>query len=187
MTTADADVDKTTLDPPPRVWWERLGPDERVWLTVAFVWCLVMFTAMVLWQRTGEQRLPAESYKIEEEVFSQEVENFIAQYEVGDQNGLPIVEPPPGGDAYLHASQFQWRPVLRLKKGETYRLLLSSTDVQHGLSLHKLGRSYNFQVIPGYLYAIKITPQDVGNFSLVCNEFCGIGHHTMTGRLIVVE
>lgn len=67
MATAEANAPRTTLDPPPKVWWERLGPDERVWLTVAFAWCLVMFTAMVVWQSTGDQRAPAESYRVEEE------------------------------------------------------------------------------------------------------------------------
>ena len=187
MPAPDVTPSKSTLLPPPKLWWGRMGPDERVWLLVAFVWCLVMFTAMVTWQSTGDQRTPVESYRIDEQVYFQEVQDFIAAHEVGQDKGVPVVEPEPGGDAYLHASQFAWRPVLRLKKGETYRLLISSTDVQHGLSLQKLGRSYNFQVIPGYLYVVKITPEDAGTFDLVCNEFCGIGHHTMTGRLVVVE
>ena len=187
MAIVEGAAERTTLDRPPRVWWERLGSDERLWISVAAGWCLVMFTAMVAWQSLGEQRAPAESYRVEESQFLAEVDDFISQNQVGNHKGVPIVEPAPGGDAYLHASQFQWRPVLRLQKDQTYRLLVSSTDVQHGLSLHKLGRSYNFQVIPGYLYVIKLTPKDAGTFSLVCNEFCGIGHHTMTGQLIVEE
>lgn len=187
MAAPEVAPSKSTLLPPPRVWWGRLGPDERVWLTVAFVWCLVMFTAMVAWQSIGEQRAPAESYRIDEAQFGREVEDFIEQYQVGEANGVPIVEPEPGGEAYLQARQFEWRPVLRLQKGETYRLLVSSMDVQHGLSLQKLDRSYNWQVIPGFLYVVKITPEDAGTYSLVCNEFCGVGHHTMTGRLIVEE
>jgi cytochrome c oxidase subunit 2 len=176
-----------TLSAPRRLWWGRIGPDERIWLTVAFVWCLVMFTAMVVWQSTGDQRIPVESYTVEEDEFLAEVEEFIAARQIGEEQGVPLVAPEPGEDAYIHASQFQFRPVLQLKKGQTYRLLISSTDVQHGLSLRKLGKSYNFQVIPGYLYVVKLTPQDTGEFSLVCNEFCGLGHHTMTGRVIVVE
>ena len=177
----------TTLASPPRYWWGKLGPDERIWLTVAFVWCMIMFSAMVLWQSRGDQRLPVESYKVDEQQFLAEVDAFIDERQIGEVNGVPVVEPEPGGDAYIHAAQFAWRPVLQLKKGETYRLLVSSTDVQHGLSLHKLGRAYNFQVLPGYLYVIKLTPQDTGTFQIVCNEFCGLGHHNMTGRLIVVE
>lgn len=177
----------STLLAPRRRWWGRIGPDERLWLTVAFVWCLVMFTAMVGWQSIGQQRIPVESYRIDEEVFAAEVADFVAARQVDEDGGVPVVEPIPGEDVYLHASQFQFRPVLQLKRGVPYRLLVSSTDVQHGLSLNKMGGSYNFQVLPGYLYVIRITPEDTGEFSLVCNEFCGLGHHVMTGRIVVVD
>jgi cytochrome c oxidase subunit II len=177
----------STLLAPRRLWWGRIGPDERLWLTVAFVWCLVMFTAMVAWQAVGEQRIPVESYRISEDAFRAEVEGFISARQVGDEGGVPVVEPMPGEDAYLQASMFQFQPVLQLQRGQTYRLLVSSIDVQHGLSLHKLGTSYNFQVLPGYLYVIRITPEDTGEFPIVCNEFCGLGHHVMTGRIIVVD
>jgi cytochrome c oxidase subunit II len=99
------------------------------------------------------------------------------------------VRPEPGEDVYLQAMQFQFRPILELRRGETYRLLISSTDAQHGLSLlqSESGPSLNFQVLPGYLYVVRITPQETGDFSLVCNEYCGLGHHLMTGMLRVVD
>jgi heme/copper-type cytochrome/quinol oxidase subunit 2 len=34
---------------------------------------------------------------------------------------------------------------------------------------------------------MQITPTAAGEFSVVCNEFCGIGHHTMLGRIRVIE
>jgi cytochrome c oxidase subunit 2 len=34
---------------------------------------------------------------------------------------------------------------------------------------------------------LTITPTQAGVFSVVCNEFCGVGHHQMTGRIRVVE
>jgi cytochrome c oxidase subunit II len=45
----------------------------------------------------------------------------------------------------------------------------------------------NFQVLPGYLYVIEGHAHETGEFSIVCNEFCGLGHHLMTGRIIVVD
>jgi cytochrome c oxidase subunit II len=177
----------STLLPPRRLWWGRIGPDERLWLTVAFVWCLVMFTAMVAWQAVGQQRIPVESYRTSPDAFRSEVAAFISARQVGEENGVPVVAPMPGEDVYLQASQFQFQPVLQLQRDQTYRLLVSSIDVQHGLSLVKMGTSYNFQVLPGYLYVIRITPEETGEFALVCNEFCGLGHHVMTGRIVVVD
>jgi cytochrome c oxidase subunit 2 len=96
---------------------------------------------------------------------------------------LPLVEPPAGGDAYLIGRMWQWYPALRLRLGETYRLHLSSLDLQHGFSLQPL--NMNFQVLPGYDHVLAITPTSKGEFTIVCNEFCGAGHHAMTGKIFV--
>jgi cytochrome c oxidase subunit 2 len=58
-------------------------------------------------------------------------------------------------------------------------------DLQHGFSLQPL--NMNFQILPGYDHVLTLTPTSAGEFSIVCNEFCGIGHHVMTGRILVVE
>jgi len=75
--------------------------------------------------------------------------------------------------------------VLRLQKDAEYTLHLSSLDVNHGFGLLPL--NINFQVVPGYDYGLRVTPTEVGDFRIVCNEFCGIGHHLMVGRVIVVD
>jgi cytochrome c oxidase subunit II len=173
----------STLLPPRRRWLGKLGTDERRWLTLAAIWCLVLFTGMYVWLGVGDQQAPVESYRIEPIAFHQEVQAFIDEHQVEERDGAAIVAPPPGSDVYLQASQFAFRPVLQLERGETYRLLVSSTDVQHGLSLQPV--NLNFQVLPGYLYVIEITPDEAGEFPIVCNEFCGLGHHLMTGLIVV--
>ena len=179
----EGDTTMSTLLPPRRRWWGPLGPDERRWLTIAFVWCLVLFSGMYIWLGIGEQQTPIESYRIDPDDFVAEVDEFVEEYRIDEVNGADIVEPPPGGDVYLHANQFAFRPVLQLQQGETYRLLVSSTDVQHGLSLQPT--NLNFQVLPGYLYVIRITPDETGEFPIICNEYCGLGHHLMTGLIVV--
>jgi cytochrome c oxidase subunit 2 len=61
---------------------------------------------------------------------------------------------------------------------------LSSLDVNHGFNLYPF--NINFQVIPGYDYALDMTPTESGEFRIVCNEFCGVGHHVMVGRIEVL-
>ena len=89
----------------------------------------------------------------------------------------------PGSDVYLQASQYAWLPVVRLRQGAEYTLHLSSLDVNHGFSLYPL--NINFQVVPGYDYGLRIVPNQPGEFHVMCNEFCGIGHHLMVGKIIV--
>ena len=93
--------------------------------------------------------------------------------------------PPPGADVYLAAVSFQWFPIVKLQKGVEYTLHLSSLDVNHGFSLYPI--NVNFQVVPGYDYGLRVTPNASGDFRIMCNEFCGIGHHLMLGRVIVED
>jgi cytochrome c oxidase subunit 2 len=34
---------------------------------------------------------------------------------------------------------------------------------------------------------LTITPNQTGEFSIVCNEYCGLGHHMMLGKIFVVD
>jgi cytochrome c oxidase subunit II len=34
---------------------------------------------------------------------------------------------------------------------------------------------------------LTVTPEKVGEYSIICNEYCGLGHHAMIGRIIVVD
>lgn len=169
---------------PPRVWWKPLGRLERSWLIIALVWCLFLTAMMPIWLFLGRQNVPATTYRVTPAQFQALVTDFTQQYQVGTDKGIPIVAPPPG-DVYLLGRQWQWYPILQLKKGETYRLHVSSIDVQHGLSLQPV--NLNFQIVPGYDYVITLTPTSSGEFSIVCNEYCYIGHHLMVGKLLVTE
>ena len=169
---------------PPRVWWKPLDRLERSWLIIAFVWCLFLTAMMPLWLFVGRQNVPATSYRVAATDYQKLVMSFTQEHQVGTEKGVPVVSAPPG-DVFLLARQWQWYPILQLKKGETYRLHIGSTDVQHGFSLQPT--NLNFMVIPGYDYVIKLTPTQSGEFSIICNEFCGIGHHLMVGKMIVTE
>ena len=83
------------------------------------------------------------------------------------------------------ARMWSWYPILKLKKGATYTLHLSSADLNHGFHLFPV--NVNFQIVPGYDYGLRITPNASGEYKIICNEFCGIGHHLMTGKIVVVD
>lgn len=168
---------------PPRNWFHGPTGFERTWIGIALVWCVVMFLAMPYWHFFGKQNSTGEAYTVTGEAFMARVARFVENHQDGEVNGVPIVAPPPGGDVYLAARTWNFYPVLRLRVGETYRLHVSSPDYNHGLSIQPL--NLNFQVVPGYDHVITITPTSTGTFPIICNEFCGIGHHMMTGRIIV--
>ena len=142
-----------------------------------------MTAMMPYWHFKGKQNSTGEAYAVTPAAFSDRVQSFVKANKVGEEKGVPIVAPAPGSDIYLQASMWRWYPILKLKEGQTYRLHISATDLQHGFSL--LPMNINFQVLPGYDHVLTVTPTSKGSFSIVCNEFCGIGHHLMTGKILV--
>ena len=174
--------------PAERIWWkEPLHRAEIIWITIAFLWGVTMFSVMIGWHFYGEQNLSNEAYRISPEDFAAKTEAMTEKYKVREEGdtGIPVVKPPPGSEVYMLARLWEWWPILELERGQSYRLHLSSLDWQHGFSLQPT--NINLQVHPNYELVLTITPSESGTFSVICNEFCGIGHHNMLGRIHVVE
>ncbi len=188
---------------PEKNWFHAPEGAERVWIGLALTWCLVMFVMMTMWHFKGKQNSTGEAYRVDQTAFAARVDSFVKSNAVLDEKGnpvfaevrddkgvlitdtrFPVVEPSPGGDAYLYARLWYWTPVLRLKAGQTYRIHISGETYQHGFSLQPM--NMNFQILPGYDHVLTVTPTK-GDYQIICNEFCGLGHHKMTGKIEVVE
>lgn len=170
---------------PKGVWWSPVGTQEKRWITIAFIWCLILFAMMPFWHMKGGQNPTGIRSKVDPIEFAKRTDRFIQDYKVGEENGFPVVAPPPGSDIYLLARMWNWSPVLKLKKNAEYTLHLSSADVNHGFGLFPI--NVNVQVLPGYDYALRVTPNETGDLRVVCNEFCGINHHLMIGKIVVED
>lgn len=174
----------TGIQSPERIWWKPVHRSEKIWATIAFVWCMILFAMMPLWHLKGGQNPSGIRAKVDPAAYTARVQEFIAEYQVGMEGPIPVVEPPPGSDVYLLGLMWQWRPILRLREGAEYTLHLSSMDVNHGFNLYPF--NVNFQVVPGYDYGLRVTPTEAGDYRIVCNEFCGPGHHLMVGKVVVL-
>lgn len=174
------------LPPADRIWWKvPVGRQEIIWIAIALSWCLVMFFMMPYWHLYGKQNLSTEAYQTTPAKFGESVQAMIDKYKVRDEAGMPVVAPPAGSDVYMLGRLWQWWPILELEKDKTYRLHLSSMDWQHGFSIQPI--NVNMQIVPGYEMVVTVTPDKSGEYGVVCNEYCGIGHHTMLGKIYVKE
>lgn len=177
----------SAIQPPAqRVWWKQpIHKEEILWIGIAFAWCLVMFFMMPYWHVYGKQNLSSETYRVTPALFQRAAEEMVAKYTVRTETDekIPVVHPPAGADIYLIARLWSWWPILELEQGKTYRLHLTAMDYQHGFSLQP--ENINVQVLPGYQHVLTITPNRAGTYAIVCNEFCGIGHHKMVSKLYV--
>ncbi len=84
------------------------------------------------------------------------------------------------------ASRFSYAPSeITLKKGEPVVLVISSTDVTHGLKINEFG--IKVEVKKGRPVEVTVTPTETGHFQGKCAHFCGKGHGSMTLEVNVVD
>lgn len=83
------------------------------------------------------------------------------------------------------ASRFSFDPeTVEVTEGERVRLILRSTDTEHGFSVKKL----NLKVaVPktGEPVTVEFVAGKAGTYEFKCSEYCGSGHGRMKGRIVV--
>ena len=80
---------------------------------------------------------------------------------------------------------FAWLPAemtVPVKTPITFHV--TSIDVQHGFQIVRTNGQT--MVIPGYVSQFTTQFEEPGDHLVVCNEYCGVGHHVMAGKLHVV-
>jgi len=159
---------------------------ERKWILITCVWVFALSGGMIYWHFYGKLNLSGISQKINREEFLAKTQAMVNQYTVrmDTTHQTPVVHPPEGSDIYLTARLWKWSPILELEEGKTYTLHLAALDYIHGFSLPS--ENINVQLVPGYEHVIKIKPRSADNLKIICNEYCGLGHHTMVGEIIVL-
>jgi len=74
--------------------------------------------------------------------------------------------------------------VLRLPKGRSVMLTISSKDVIHSFWVPNFGQKQD--AVPGLHPTLHITPDRLGTYPVVCVELCGLGHALMRSEAIVM-
>lgn len=75
--------------------------------------------------------------------------------------------------------------VINIPKGAKVTYKVATTDVVHGFAI--AGTNVNMMVEPGFVSELTVTHNDVGTFTVLCNEYCGAGHHLMSATIEVTE
>ncbi|MEW6729323.1 MAG: cytochrome C oxidase subunit II [Pseudomonadota bacterium] len=63
------------------------------------------------------------------------------------------------------------------------KLRIASLDVLHGL--HVPYSNMNVMVVPGYVSEVHTQFTNAGDFPMICNEYCGLGHDYMYAKVHV--
>ncbi|MCA1030449.1 cytochrome c oxidase subunit II [Bacillus timonensis] len=94
-----------------------------------------------------------------------------------------------GGNKYelnIITSAFAFTPnEIIIPKGAEVVINVTTKDVVHGFEV--AGTNINMMVEPGYINSYTQIFDTTGEFLILCNEYCGAGHHMMSARIKVVE
>ncbi len=97
-----------------------------------------------------------------------------------------VTQSPTGATVIAVAMMFAFNPAeIHVPAGKPVTFRLTSADVTHGFQI--VGTNANTMVIPGYISQFTTTFSTPGEYLIVCNEYCGLGHHQMYATLIVEE
>lgn len=84
------------------------------------------------------------------------------------------------------ASAFFFNPgEVEIPKGAKVKIMATSKDVVHGFEI--AGTNVNMTLEPGYVSEYITSFNKPGEYLLICNEYCGVGHHTMSSIIKVVD
>src|SRR5690606_28280922 len=89
-------------------------------------------------------------------------------------------EDPDGQDDVLVSSAEVHLPVNR-----PVRFWLRSKDVLHNFTVAQF--RVKMDLVPGMETHMWLTPTRTGRFEVLCEELCGIAHHSMRGAVVVEE
>jgi cytochrome c oxidase subunit 2 len=83
------------------------------------------------------------------------------------------------------AQAFAFDPAeIRLPVGAEVDMFLTSRDVIHGYQVQNT--TINVELIPGEVAALNFTFDEPGEYRVTCNEYCGISHQNMLGKIVVI-
>lgn len=86
----------------------------------------------------------------------------------------------------IKARKFEFSPsTITLKAGQPVVLRLTTEDRTHGFFLKPL--NIDADIEPGKTTEVAVTPDAAGEYVVICDHYCGLGHGNMKLTLNVVH
>lgn len=148
---------------------------ERYWMWAASAMLALFTGAIVVTAVTSASHPPSHTEVVNPEILA-----------IGGEFASPGVAIAADGrvTVSLRAEFYVFRPdQVRVPAGVPVTFRVTSPDVLHGFQI--VGTNVNLTVAPGYVSEATTTFESPGEYLVVCNEYCGLGHHLMQGKVIV--
>ncbi|MEK6268506.1 MAG: cytochrome c oxidase subunit II [Planococcus sp. (in: firmicutes)] len=150
---------------------------EKIWLTLGIT-SLIVFLSVVGVSAFSQNHTPAGGM----ETIDPKKVNETAPF---DNPGVTQLD----DDTYqatIVAMAFGYNaPELRVPVGKEVIFKVTSTDVVHSFTIDNT--KVNMMVVPGRITTKSYTFEKPGTYLILCNEYCGTGHHMMYTEIEVYE
>ena len=150
---------------------------ERIWMWAAVVVLAIFLTTIVLTAASNAIVPPSHTETIDPATLADDPEF-----------GNPAVKIQLDGSVLVSvvAAMYSFAPdPIEVPSNRPVTFRITSSDVMHGFEI--VGLNANTMAIPGYVSQFTITFTKPGEYLIGCNEYCGLLHHNMVGKLIVKE
>ena len=150
---------------------------EKIWLVFGIV-SLIVFLSVVGVSAFSQDHTPAGGM----ETIDPKKVNETAPF---DNPGVTQLDEDTY-QATIVAMAFGYQaPDLRVPVGKEIIFKVTSTDVVHSLTIDDT--KVNMMVVPGRITTKSYTFEEPGTYLILCNEYCGTGHHMMYTEIEVYE
>lgn len=148
---------------------------EKAMLTVGAALLVVCGAALVYASVGHNIHLPGQEGRIDPRVV----------YSTPPFSTPGVRETSPGKyEAVVVAQTWVFNPSeIRVPAGAEVTFTVTSIDILHGFNVE--GTRLNMMLIPGQISRNTYTFDEPGEYLVICHEYCGLGHHTMAGKVIV--
>jgi cytochrome c oxidase subunit II len=157
---------------------------ERYWLTAVAVMLGAFVAALVASVTIFGIRLPSPVDRINPQALDQ---TEFAQPGVrnvgGNRYEVHIVAKMWNYDAGPEAGPAGAPPTIKIPRGSQVTFYVTSRDIIHGFYIEE--HAINLEVIPGQVARGAVNFGRAGTFRIICDQYCGVGHHTMYGQIVV--
>jgi cytochrome c oxidase subunit II len=151
---------------------------EKRWLTIMVAVLVIMMVVMILTGIMGALHPPSNVEVIDPTTLH-------LRGEFVESNLGTTIEPDGTVTVRLIAEQYNFVPsCVQVPVGTPVKFRLTSADVVHGFLLPHT--NVNTMVVPGFVAEVRTSFAHEGDYTMPCNEFCGLGHHAMWAHVHVV-
>lgn len=157
----------------------HVDPLEKKWIYVALGLIGVFVAAILYTAFTKHVHPPGEMETIDS------ARLHLSEEFAEDKLGV-VTQADGSVKVTLVAARYGFYPrEIRIPAGQPITFRIASADVLHGI--HVPMTNMGTMVVPGYVSTVTTTFPKPGEYPMLCNEYCGMGHDHMWSKVTVVS